>query len=404
MNFLFLLNGALVVLAAGLLLLPFIMNFASFCKGQGGRQGKSENNSGETDLACVITAYNNLDLALFATDSLMKQNYKNYHIYIVADACEIPNDIPLSSKLTILKPEKDLRSKVKSMKYAIDHFIREHDAVAIFDPDNLAHPDFLKECNKSIRAGFKAVQGKRVAKNLDSKMACLDAMGEIYYNFTTKKVPFNLGSSAIIAGSGMILETDLFKEFFEVPYIKKNLDGVIPGEDKILHYHVVSRDNRIAFVENAILYDEKVSNADMVKNQRTRWINSYILNLSNAANLFFRGTISFNLNKFLSGIITLYPPLFILVLFSGLLAVVNIFITPYYTVILFLSLIIFVLNFMLVLNITNAPEKIWAAFWSIPIFMANQVLALLNIRKSNKEFLTTRNDKKMSLEDVAKNS
>src|SRR5690606_12417664 len=108
------------------------------------------------------------------------------------------------------------------MHYALENFVRKHEYIAIFDPDNLAHSQFLQECNNYIFKGYKAIQGRRTAKNLDTQTACLDAMGEIYYNYMTKKVPYFLGSSSIIAGSGMVIETNLFKNFFFMPYIKEN--------------------------------------------------------------------------------------------------------------------------------------------------------------------------------------
>lgn len=403
MNILHVANIVIISLLAGFLLLPFIINIVHLLF-YNRSQKEQTDTSFQKDIACVITAYKNLDLAVLATDSLLKQDYSNYHIYIVADECDLAGLDITHPSLSILRPDRKLGSKVKSMKYAIDNFTRSHDAIAIFDPDNLAHKEFLNECNKLLSSGHKAVQGKRVAKNLDTRIACLDAMGEIYYNHVTKEVPSDLGSSSIIAGSGMVIETALFKGFFDLPYIKERIDGVIPGEDKILHYYIVSENIRIVFSPNALIYDEKVSNGDMVRNQRTRWINSYLLNLSNAFNLFAKGILSFNFNKFLSGVLTLYPPLFLLVLVSLLFIFINLFISIPLAVILFIACSIFVLNFILVLKIKKAHPKIWAAFWGIPYFMFNQVLALFNLKKSNKDFLTTKNEKKITLEEVIKNS
>lgn len=359
----------------------------------------------ETDIACIITAYKNIDLANLAAESILNQNYSKFHIYLVADNCDITDiKLPTHGKLTILVPPKKLGSKVRSMKYAIENFIRDHEAVAIFDPDNLAHSNFLYECNQYLAQGYKVVQGRRIAKNLDSRIACLDAMGEIYYNFTTRKIPFHLGSSATLAGSGMIVETRLFSGFFEEPYIKRNINNVIPGEDKVLYYYLVSEGNQIAYNENAIVYDEKISNANMVKNQRARWINAYRLSLKDSAKLLLKGIKSLNLNMFIGGVLTLYPPLFLLILLALSLSIINYFYSIYLALIGVGLVFIFVLNFIWVLKINNAPPKVWSAFWTMPYFMFNQFIGLLNIGKSNKDFLTTENNKKVSIKDIVKDN
>lgn len=395
---LYFVNLLIISATAFLLLFPFIIHlFFLISK----KRKLVSPASSQADIACVITSFKNVDMALLAADSLLRQNYTNFHVYLIADACDITGlDATRHPKLSILKPETTLGSKVRSMKYALDNFIRDHSAIAIFDPDNLADKNFLIECNNYLSAGFQAVQGRRTAKNLDTQIACLDAMGEVYYNYITKKIPFELGSSSVIAGSGMVINKGLFKDFFEMPYIRENYEKVIPGEDKILHYFIVSNRERIAYNEDAVLYDEKISNAGMVQNQRARWINSYLLNLKNAGKLFLRGITSFDVNLFLSGIITLYPPLFLLILTALLFTILNLLFVEFFAIILIISVAIFILNFILVLAINKVSPRIWSALWGIPFFVLNQLLALLNIKKSNKEFLTTQNDKKMSLDDV----
>ncbi|UII26854.1 hypothetical protein LVD15_00005 [Fulvivirga maritima] len=48
-----------------------------------------------------------------------------------------------------------------------------------------------------------AVQGRRVAKNLDTFVASLDETGEKYHNDEDKYAPYKLGSSSNLSGSGM---------------------------------------------------------------------------------------------------------------------------------------------------------------------------------------------------------
>lgn len=181
------------------LVFPFITVIASLIV----KEKPLQKTAGKNDFACIITAYQNIQIALPLVDSLLKQAYPAYLIYIVADDCDVAGVNFSNPNVILLKPQQKLSSKVKSIIHAIENFRRTHDAVVIFDTDNLAKTDFLTVLNDYLNAGFKAVQGQRTAKNLDTVYACADATGEIYKNYVERYVPYVLGASATIAGSGM---------------------------------------------------------------------------------------------------------------------------------------------------------------------------------------------------------
>jgi cellulose synthase/poly-beta-1,6-N-acetylglucosamine synthase-like glycosyltransferase len=101
----------------------------------------------EYDFAAIITAYKETDIIIPLVDSLQKQNYKNFLIYIVADECDTSILNYKEEDIVLLVPRSKIGSKVKSIDYAINNFKRKHDALIIFDSDNLAHPEFLNNIN-----------------------------------------------------------------------------------------------------------------------------------------------------------------------------------------------------------------------------------------------------------------
>ena len=356
----------------------------------------------ENDFACIITAYKNVAITQPLIDSLQKQDYKNYQIYLVADDCDL-SEVDLSGTNTIiLRPEKKLGSKVKSIIHAMNNFTRNHDALIIFDPDNVSHPNFLHEINRYFNLGYKAIQGKRIAKNLDNVYACLDATGEMYYNYTGKLVPYKIGSSANIAGSGMAIEVQAYKDYLNSKFIASNLDKVIVAEDKVLQNVLISKGIRIAFAPDALVFDEKVSSGQQVQRQRTRWINSYFQNIVESSKLIFLGVKNFNINQLLFGLFTIYPPLFILVFSTIFLLVFDMFFSPDMMMFLMASMAIFVLNFMLVLYLSKAPKEIWKSLWGIPVFIYFQVSALLRMKKANKDFMHTQHTKFVTIDHLMK--
>lgn len=366
------------------------------------KRRKIQPGSKKIDFACIITAYQNINIALPLVDSLLKQTHSNHLIYLVADGCNTAGINLSHPSIVLLKPEHKLSSKVKSIIYAIENFRRNHEAIVIFDPDNLAKTDFLSILNDHLNAGFKAVQGQRTAKNLDTIYACADATGEIYKNYVERYAPYLLGSSPTIAGSGMAVTTELFKEYLNCDKISGSLKAgkVIAAEDKILQNFLVARGNQIAFAKDALLYDEKISTGSQVQRQRSRWLYSYFENFSTAITFIPKGLAGLNRNQFLFGLITSSPPLFILLLSSAVMAPFSFFVSKPLFVIMLVSILIFIGNIFGVLVLAKAPSRIWKSIWGMPLFVFRQFLAMLKMHQSRKDFMHTSNKKILTLEQV----
>lgn len=250
------------------LMLPIIMYLAWLIMKKANAI-KLNGNSIEADFAVIVTAYEQTDTLPPVVESILKLDYKNYLIYIVADKCDVTTLKFADDRVVVLRPPETLASNTGSHFYAIRNFKRAHERLVIIDSDNLVDLQLLNQLNLYFDAGFQAVQGLRKAKNLETTYACLDAARDIYYHFYDGEVLFNLGSSATLSGSGMAFKTSLYRECLE------KLDITGAGFDKVLQKEIVSRGLRIAFNENAVVYDEKTSRSDQLVKQRARWINTW---------------------------------------------------------------------------------------------------------------------------------
>ncbi len=354
------------------------------------------------DYACIITAYKNVAITEHLVQSLLKQTHQNFHIYLVGDECQ-PNDFSLTdNRLTVFYPNPSLKLKAKSIIHAMDHFIRPHDYTVILDADNLAHPNFLKEINLYANQGFNSIQGQRTAKNLDTIYACADSTGEFYKNFVERYVPYMIGSSAVISGSGMAVKTKLYKAYLDSPEIQqgKEMWKKMLQEDKILQNFLLGQNEKIVFAKNAIIYDEKVTTADQVEIQRSRWLYSYFQNLPNSSGLILKGIANLSWNQLLFGIITIAPPLFILLFSAVALLGAGLFLNPYMSIWLFMGLGIFTLNIFWSLYLSDVPDQIWSALWGIPLFIWKQFTALFKMGNPNKNFKHSEHSKAVKIEEV----
>lgn len=397
MNLLFQIPLSIVQVLAGIFLVfpAFLLVIARF---KGFAKSTPDFNA-TTNFGLIITAYGDAEISIPLIDSLLKQRYRHFTIYLVADSCDISNIHFMDERLIILTPENKLGGKVKSILYAMDRYQKEHTYTIVFDPDNLAHPDYLGHMNHYFKKGYVAVQGQRTAKNLDTIYACLDAMGEAYNNCIARRVPFALGSSATIAGSGMGVETKKYKAILEKALVDSD-NKVIVAEDKILQSALVLEGLQIAYNTEALVYDEKVSTDGQVQRQRARWINSYFKYFVLNRTLIKRAIKTLNVNQLIYSIIVVYPPMFIMVgsaLIAGLIQLVLDYTLAWP---IFLCLTIFTLNFLYVLKIMNAPKPIWLSLWGIPLFVRKQIAATLNLKQSNKDFLTTTHDRFFTIDEV----
>jgi cellulose synthase/poly-beta-1,6-N-acetylglucosamine synthase-like glycosyltransferase len=364
--------------------------------------GKGDDFTSETkepDFACVITAYKEIDCSRNLVLSLLQQNYSHFHVYLLADDCHVSDWNIQHPKFTLLQPTEVLHSKVKSIRYCLDRFIRKHPYFIVFDPDNLAHPDFLSQMGLWHSKGFEIVQGKRTAKNLDTKYACLDAFSEYFYNYAHRTVTFRLGSSATIAGSGMSIPVDFYYQFLKEKFDTQQGTMVI-AEDKMLQVYVVEQGYRIAYADHALVFDEKVSTAHQVKRQRTRWITSYFQYLLTSSKLLVTSFVSFNWNKLLFAYTLIIPPMFLIGLTWLLGSLLFIFTNLTLFFLLQVCAGAFVLNIFLALLFDKAPTKVILSLIYAPFFVLNQVKALFSMKDTKTSFLTTEKTKNLSLEEV----
>ncbi|WP_379004433.1 glycosyltransferase [Parapedobacter sp. GCM10030251] len=336
------------------------------------------------DYAVIVTAYEQTSMIPAVVDSLLRLDHDQFIIYVVADKCDVSSLRFNDNRVILLRPEEVLAGNVKSHFYAIDRFVRPHNRLTIIDSDNLVEPTYLSELDRSFALGFKAVQGVRKAKNMDSIFARLDAARDLYYHFYDGKILFDGGSSATLAGSGMAFTVDFYKECL----LGKTIEGA--GFDKVLQYEIVKRGERICFNEWAIVFDQKTSHASQLVAQRSRWINTWFKYFTYGFSLIKSSLVGWSTNKFLFGLVLLRPPLFFFLMLSVLFLLINWLVGSVVALVWLVGLALFVAGFFLSLYASGAERGIYRALINIPRFMFYQILALMKSKKANSISVATK--------------
>lgn len=346
----------------------------------------------EADYAIIVTAYEQTFFLPEVVASLLRLNYRNYLVYIVADNCDVSTLHFDDDRIVLLRPEETISSNTGSHFYAIKHFRRSHERLTIIDSDNLVDPEYLNELNYYFDKGYKAVQGLRSAKNLNTTLACLDAARDIYYQYYDGKLLYEVGSSATLAGSGMAFTTELYRTCLEDLTVKG------AGFDKVLQYLIVKENFRIAFAEKAVVFDEKTTQSDQLVKQRARWIGTWFRFFIFGFTLLKKGVSNRSFNQAAFGLILLRPPLFIFLLLSVACLVINLFIAPLIAVAWVIGILLFILGFVLALLYSDADKKVYRSLFNIPKFIFFQLLSLTKAFRASRYSIATQHFHKPNTE------
>lgn len=363
------------------LLLPLFLYLLSLIKI---RRNDRNVRSSSSDYAIIVTAYEQTDQLPDVVDSILKLNYDNYLVYVVADNCDISTLNFNSDKVILLRPPNTLSSNIKSHFYAIRHFKRPHEFLTIIDSDNLVDSEYLNELNVFFDNGYQAVQGVRTAKNLDTTYACLDEAGDIYYRLIDRKLLFAAGSSSALSGSGMAFRTILYRKCLE------NDELIGAGFDKLLQYRLLSCGETIAFAERAVVYDEKTSKTGQLVKQRSRWMNTWFKFAYLGLDMLLSSIFRLSLNRFLFSLMLVRPPLFLMLGISLVCLTINVFVNPWLAVAWLSCFVIFALFFWYSLIYFKADQRIYRSLISVPRFIFFQIIALMSARKANKVSVATK--------------
>jgi len=216
----------------------------------------------------LIPAYKEDTVIESSVQSVLAQDYPKTKFEVIVVSDKMKNEtnmllLDLPIKLLQINPENS--SKSYALKQAIDSLKDEsYDIAVILDADNIVESNFLSGINDAFYSGVTAIQAHRTAKNLNNDMAILDAISEEINNSIFRKGHVNIGLSSALIGSGMAFDYHWFKENV------KRLSTA--GEDKELELLLFKEGIFVDFLDNLMVYDEKIQKEKDFFNQRRRWV------------------------------------------------------------------------------------------------------------------------------------
>jgi len=373
----------------------YILIFAFAGKLMSGKKSKNIKPVKLRKYAVLIPGYKEDNVICEVAIESLKQDYPTdcFDIVIIADSFQ-PETIEklklLPIKLIEVVFEKSTKSK--ALNKAMEVLGDKYDVALVLDADNIMETGFISKINKAFDDGFQIVQGHRIAKNTNTSFAILDAISEELNNHIFRKGHRALGLSSALIGSGMAFDYSLFK--------KRMLEiNAVGGFDKELELTFLRDKKKIEYIEDALVYDEKVQKVEVFENQRKRWLSAQFVYFGR---FFFSGLYHLlfkrNIDFFDKVIQMISPPRILLIGITGILALIislvqiftpttDFFSIPYsYWIIVF---IIVVLAFILSIPAKFYNRETLNALLTLPKAFTSMFLSLFKLKGANKKFIHT---------------
>jgi cellulose synthase/poly-beta-1,6-N-acetylglucosamine synthase-like glycosyltransferase len=316
----------------------------------------------------------------------VNQNYPKelFEVVVIADSFKQSTLQQLRSiPVKVVEVSFENSTKGKALQKAIEATVQDPaDIVLIIDADNHMSQSFLHKVNDAFEAGYEVVQGHRTAKDPQTTFALLDACTEEINNHIFRRGHCAVGLPSALIGSGMAFNWDLFISLLQ------NI-GDTSGEDKEIEFRIVRQRKKVAFLDGAYVYDEKVPGKEIFSKQRSRWLATQVE--------FFEKYFSEGWIQLLRGNVAFFNKVFQTYLLPRVMLMAVLFMWWLLTIFIFKtwllesSLLLLALTIALLSGIPKAwyNKKLFYSFLQIPGALIGMIKAMLHIGIARQKFIHT---------------
>ena len=222
--------------------------------------------------AFIVSARNEEKVIGNLLDSIKSQDYPQdkYKIYVIADNCSDSTAIVAKEHGAVVIERNDTTHIGKSyaldkvLKYAISDDERIEGFI-VFDADNIIDKNFTKEMNKAFDAGNQIATSFRNSKNYGSTWVASGA-GLTFFREcrVMHRMRSRLHMTTYVSGTGFLVSKKVIEEnggwvnHLLIEDVEFSIDEFLKGYS-------------VAYVDDAIMYDEHPKNFKDSFRQRLRW-------------------------------------------------------------------------------------------------------------------------------------
>lgn len=274
-----------------------------------------------TRFVVVIPARNEEKVIGHTIDMIGNQDYPSemIDVIIIADNC---------SDLTAIKAREagaKVYERTDSLKCSKAHALKwffesgsldktKHDAVCIVDADTILHPDFLREIDREMAAGYPIVHGRVGSINPhESFTASFMTVLLSFQNRFWHLPQANIRRSGFFAGTGVCITLKCIEE------VGWDIHTLV--EDAEFGIQAVLKGGFVRYCDHAEFYVEQVNDPKSLWKQQRRWRTGHIACLRRYGFSLFKAVfVNGNKNAIAPLLLVMIPPFCITALFQSILA------------------------------------------------------------------------------------
>lgn len=225
--------------------------------------------------ALIISAHNEEMVIANMVESLKILDYPEeyYDIFVIADNCT-DNTAEIARNAGAIVYERfneEKRGKGHALEWMFAKLYEmenQYDYISIFDADNLVSKNYLKAMNKQANRGYKVVQGYIDSKNpFDSWITSSYSFSFWCVNRIFQLPRYRLGLCCQLSGTGFIIALDTLK--------KLGWGATCLTEDMEFTMKLALNNEKVAWAQDAVIYDEKPLTLKQSWRQRKRWMQGH---------------------------------------------------------------------------------------------------------------------------------
>lgn len=338
-------------------------------------------------IALLIAAYREDAVIMDTVQACLAQDYPSdrYDVVVISDHMQPSTNEKLRAlPIKLLQVDFEKSTNTKSLKAALEYLGKDsYDIALIIDADNIINSSYLVELNNAFAdSKVQVVQTHRVAKNLNTNMAYLDAISEEINNSIFRLGHVNLGMSAALIGSGMAFEYSLF-------YKAMMSNTSVGGFDRVLEMKLLYHRVFFHYLPDTYVLDEKIQKTKNFYQQRRRWLSAQYYSFGEFVNHLFPA-IRDRKWDFCDKLFQ--QASFSRVLLLGFTFIFSVFFSIWYPALAYKWWVI--LGVLLLALVVAIPRRFWKwrlvkAICFIPYSFLLMFINLFRLKEANKKFIHT---------------
>src|SRR3989339_1084303 len=384
MGIIHIIDVAVYIITAISVFYVFVFSLSSVIRGG----VKYRNATKKMRFLVLIPSYKDDNVIKDSVNSVLACDYPGDKLLtvVISDKMEdTTNEWLLDQPITLFTINPQKSSKAYALNFAIENLEdKNFDIVVILDSDNIIEKEFFNEINNAFYSGSTAVQTHRTAKNIKGDMAILDAISEEINNSIFRKGHVNMGFSSALIGSGMAFDYKWFK------HIVKQLST--SGEDKELEILLFKDRIFVDYLDNLMVYDEKIQGERGFYNQRRRWIAAQFGSLFSALKDLPGAIFSRNIDYVERIFVWMLPPKIIIMGIIALTSLVTLVLQWRLTIKWWALLVLMLISFAMAVPDFLITKRSLKAINRLPLIFIMMFINLFRTKGVNKKFIHTNKD------------